>query len=65
MTEQQNTAFGLISKSAVKLSLGVSDSTLTRWAKNGTLTRVRVGRKIFYRVTDLAKLMGGGEVWPQ
>jgi len=53
---------GLVAKSAVKLSLGVCDRTLARWAKTGYLPRVRIGKGIYYRVTDLAKLTEGGEV---
>jgi hypothetical protein len=52
---------GLVPKSDVKLSLGVCDRTLARWAKTGYLPRVRVGKGIYYRVSDLKKLTKGGE----
>lgn len=59
---ETNIFSGLVTKAAVKLSLGVCDRTLSRWAKTGYLPRVRVGKGIYYRITDLAKLTEGGAV---
>lgn len=37
--------------------LGVDISTLWRWDKTGYLTKVRVGGKVRYRLSDVTKLM--------
>ena len=39
--------------------LGVDISTLWRWDKTGYLTKVRVGGKVRYRLSDVTKLMEG------
>lgn len=40
--------------------LGVDVSTLWRWDKSGYLKKIKVGRKIQYRESDVLKLMEGG-----
>ncbi len=44
--------------------LNVTASTLWRWAKEGYLVPVKIGSKVFYRATDidrmLTKMMKGG-----
>ena len=37
----------------------VDKSTLWRWDKSGYLTKVRVGGKVRYRLSDVTKLMEG------
>lgn len=39
--------------------LGVDVSTLWRWDKSGYLKKIKVGRKIQYRESDVLKLMEG------
>lgn len=39
--------------------LGVDVSTLWRWDKTGYLKKIKVGRKIQYRESDVLKLMEG------
>lgn len=39
--------------------LGVDTSTLWRWDKTGYLKKIKVGRKIQYRESDVLKLMEG------
>ena len=39
--------------------LGVDVSTLWRWDKSGYLRKIKVGRKIQYRESDVLKLMEG------
>lgn len=39
--------------------LGVSENTLWRWNKSKYLCHVKLGRKPFYRKSDLAKIMEG------
>lgn len=34
-------------------------SSLWRWAKSGYLIPIKVGAKLFYRMSDIEKLMGG------
>lgn len=39
--------------------LGVDVSTLWRWDKTDFLKKIKVGKKIFYRESDVIKLMEG------
>lgn len=39
--------------------LSVDLTTLWRWDKTGYLRKVKIGKKIFYRGSDVAKLMEG------
>ena len=39
--------------------LGVDVSTLWRWDKSGYLKKIKVGRKVCYRINDVIKLMEG------
>ncbi len=52
---------GLIKKAAVKQAFGITDRTLLTWAKSGLLPRVKIGKFIYYRMTDLEKLTKGGK----
>ena len=42
--------------------LNVSEPTLWRWSKTGYLPKVKLGRKCFYRESDIVKLVEGGLV---
>lgn len=39
--------------------LGVDPSTLWRWDKTGYLKKVKLGNKVYYRQSDINKLMEG------
>ena len=40
----------------------ISKPTLWRWSKDGYLPKIKLGRKCFYRESDITKLMEGGLV---
>ncbi len=61
MDNKKDFLSGLIKKDAVKQAFGITDRTLLAWAKSGLLPRVKIGKFVYYRVTDLAKLTEGGE----
>lgn len=52
----------LIPRSAVQKKLGVDPSTLWRWEKAGYLGAVRIGTKVFYRVSSVKKVLEGKTV---
>ena len=41
----------------VSKRLGVDDSTLWRWNKIGYLKKIKLGNKVFYKESDILKLM--------
>lgn len=47
----------LISQDEVADKLGVSKNTLWRWSKTGYLTPIKVGRKPFYKLSDVEALL--------
>jgi excisionase family DNA binding protein len=52
------TAPGLVPAATAARRLSVSLSTLRRWAADGRIEPVRIGRTVRYRVTDLDELTG-------
>lgn len=48
-----------VSKNRAKEILDVNDSTLWRWEKRGLLKKIKVGGKVFYKMTDIQKLLTG------
>lgn len=50
----------LISATEVQQLLNVSATTLWRWDKTGYLKSVRVGRKAYYRQSDIERIKKGG-----
>lgn len=48
-----------LTQDEVSAKLQVDKSTLWRWDKSGYLTKVRVGGKVRYRLSDVTKLMEG------
>ncbi len=44
---------GLVSRKQVMLRLGISYSTLCGWTREGVLTPVRIGKKVFYRAEEV------------
>ncbi len=48
-----------LTQEEVATKLRVDKSTLWRWDKSGYLTKVRVGGKVRYRLSDVTKLMEG------
>ena len=45
-------------KEAINL-LGVCDATLWHWARSGYLVPVKLSRRVFYRRTDIQRIMQG------
>ena len=54
--ERQNDVEYIPKKEAINL-LGVCDATLWHWARSGYLVPVKVGRRVFYRRTDIQRLL--------
>ncbi len=44
---------GLVSRKQVMLRLGISYSTLCSWTREGVLTPIRIGKKVFYRQEEV------------
>ena len=49
----------LLTKKEVMERLGVSSTTLWNWKNDRYLLPVKVGRKVFYRLSDINQLLGG------
>ena len=49
----------LLTKKEVMERLGVSSTTLWNWENDKYLLPVKVGRKVFYRLSDINQLLGG------
>lgn len=47
----------MVSKKNVIIGLGVSHTTLWKWEQSGYLIPVRVGKKVYYRRSDIEKLV--------
>lgn len=47
----------LIPKDTVRQKLGVAPATLWRWEKEGYLPAVRIGTKIYYRVSAVDRIL--------
>ena len=58
---ENNTEKYLTTAETMKM-LNVSEPTLWRWSKTGYLPKVKLGRKCFYRESDIVKLVEGGLV---
>lgn len=48
-----------LTQDEVAAKLRVDKSTLWRWGKSGYLSKVRVGGKVRYRLSDITKIMEG------
>ena len=48
-----------MTKKEVMERLGVSSTTLWNWENDRYLLPVKVGRKVFYRLSDINQLLGG------
>ena len=48
-----------ISSIDAEKTLGVTTATLWRWAKSGYLIPIKVGRKNYYRKTDIDQILKG------
>ena len=46
----------MVSKKNVIVGLGVSHTTLWKWEQSGYLIPVRVGKKVYYRRSDIERL---------
>jgi len=49
----------LLSAEETARIFGVSSNSLWRWGKSGYLQGVKVGRKVFYRQSEIDKLLKG------
>jgi len=49
----------VLTKKEVMEKLGVSSTTLWNWENDRYLLPVKIGRKIFYRLSDINKLLDG------
>lgn len=49
----EKSASNLIKREATAQRLGVDVSTLWRWEKSGYLKPVRIGRNIYYKISDI------------
>ena len=56
--ERQSDVEYIPKKEAIDL-LGVCDATLWHWARSGYLVPVKLGRRVFYRRTDIQRIMQG------
>ena len=54
--ERQSDVEYIPKKEAIVL-LGVCDATLWHWARSGYLVPVKLGRRVFYRRTDIQRLL--------
>ena len=54
--ERQSDVEYIPKKEALDL-LGVCDATLWHWARSGYLVPVKLGRRVFYRRTDIQRLL--------
>ena len=57
--EQANCEDVLMSADEVCKTLGISPNSLWRWGKSGYLRGSKVGRKVFYRKSDVDSLLKG------
>lgn len=44
---------GLLSRKQVMLRLGISYSTLCGWTREGVITPIKIGKKVFYRTKEV------------
>ena len=62
LSKYDNNTEKYLTTAEVMKMLNVSEPTLWRWSKNGYLPKVKLGRKCFYRESDIIKLVEGGLV---
>lgn len=56
-TQQQQPEDKLVTLKEVTKLLCVDKTTLWRWHKTGYLVKSKVGRKVYYKMSDVEKLM--------
>lgn len=56
-SEKENITTDLLSQEEVKEQLNVVDSTLWRWHNDNYLCHVKIGRKNFYKKSDIDKII--------
>ena len=61
MASKENHDDAPLTKKEVMDRLGVSSTTLWNWKNDRYLLPVKIGRKIFYRLSDINKLRGDSE----
>lgn len=45
-------------KGLQKMFIGLGRSTIDEWAKNGIITRIKIGGSVFYDLDEIKKLVG-------
>ena len=45
-------------KGLQKIFIGLGRSTVDDWAKNGIITRIKIGGSVFYDLDEIRKLVG-------
>jgi hypothetical protein len=58
-TKQKENELITIEMAKKRPSISNSDATLYRWDKSGYLPKVKIGGKIFYRLSDIEKIEKG------
>lgn len=51
--QKENTSNVLLKRESTAARLGVDLSTLWRWDRSGYLKPVRIGRSVYYRLSDI------------
>lgn len=51
--QKENTSNVLLKRESTAARLGVNLSTLWRWDRSGYLKPVRIGRSVYYRLSDI------------
>ena len=45
-------------KGLQKIFIGIGRSTVDDWARNGIITRIKIGGSVFYDLDEVSKLVG-------
>ena len=45
-------------KGLQKIFIGLGRSTVDGWAKNGIITRIKIGGSVYYDLDEISKLVG-------
>lgn len=61
--QHTGTADKWLSKEEVLALLFISDRTLQHWRSNGIMPYSRIGNKIYYRLSDIEKLLESRKVY--
>lgn len=59
--QQESNENAYMTKNEVKELIGVCDATLWHWQRNAYLSPVKVGRKVFYKKSDVQRILSSKE----